>query len=101
MKGFALKLGKAVSFLPMFPADFQARALAVNSRGQIVGSSNGSASPSRAVLWERGRIHDLNETITPESGWSLLTEAKAINKQGAIAGYGFATNGLTASCSYL
>jgi hypothetical protein len=68
----------------------------VNSHGQIVGRSDEDGLTFRAVLWERRRIYNLNDAVPPDSGWSVLAEARDINDKGEIVGYGGATNGLTA-----
>lgn len=33
-------------------------------------------------------MYDLTACLVPDSGWSLLTEARAINNEGQIIGYG-------------
>jgi len=59
----------------------------INDRGQIVGWSwvatpNGTFR-SRAVLWNRGTITDLNDTVEDRQGWSL-TETTAIDDRGWV-----------------
>jgi len=41
----------------------------------------------RATLWQNGRPTDLNTLLPPHSGW-VLTEARAVNDHGQIAGQG-------------
>ena len=41
----------------------------------------------RAVVWNRGHIHDLNDLIPQNSGWLLLS-ASDINERGQIVGFG-------------
>lgn len=66
------------------------RANDINNRGQIVGHSTqivGAPANGRAVLWENGRINDLNDLVTPNNRWVLQT-AESINDRGEIIGYG-------------
>jgi probable HAF family extracellular repeat protein len=67
-------------------------ALAVNSRGQIVGWSGFPDALPRAFLWQEGVMLDLNGLIPANSGW-LLMRATGINDEGQIVGEGF-WNGL-------
>ncbi len=68
-----------------------ARALDINSAGQIVGYvadfDNAPSFGGAAVLWEGGEIFDLNDLIPSASGWSLLS-ANGINTHGQIVGFG-------------
>lgn len=57
-------------------------ALAISDSGQIVGSSG-----NRAVLWEGGKLIDLNTCIPPKSGW-VLNKATGVNESGQIVGVG-------------
>jgi probable HAF family extracellular repeat protein len=54
---------------------------------QVVGSSN-AAAPGDAVLWQNGKVIDLNTQIPGNSGWSVLEIAYGINHNGLIVGYG-------------
>lgn len=66
-----------------------ARALGVNSQGQVVGFSTAADHAYRAVLWGAdGKIRDLNTAISPSAS-ALLVEAQAINNRGQILVYGF------------
>src|SRR5258708_37923513 len=58
-------------------------AAAVNGHGQVVGSSLNSKGESRAVIWENGKITDLNDLIPGATGL-VLTRATAINNRGQI-----------------
>jgi probable HAF family extracellular repeat protein len=59
------------------------QAAAVNDQSQVVGSSLNSKGESRAVIWENGKITDLNDLIdSPKT--LVLTQATAINKHGQI-----------------
>ncbi len=68
-----------------------ARALDINSAGQIVGYvadfDNAPSFGGAAVVWEGGNIFDLNDLIPSASGWNLLS-ANGINTQGQIVGFG-------------
>jgi probable HAF family extracellular repeat protein len=74
--------GGKISALPSLPGAQQqeSRAEAINNAGQIVGTSGG-----RAVLWQNGRVLDLNAHIPKDSGW-VLKAATAVNNHGWIAG---------------
>lgn len=72
------------------------RAQAINDAGWIVGASGvpaarGGRPETRAFLWRDGRMEDLNDLIPPDAGWRL-TEARAINAKGQIAGAGVRTD---------
>jgi probable HAF family extracellular repeat protein len=63
----------------------------INNHGQIVGLS--AADPSdwttyHALLWENGRMINLQTKIPANSGWQLLW-ALGINDRGQIVGVGF------------
>jgi len=80
--------------LPMLPGWKASEAVAINELGQIVGHAlkplwGGSETPSfvrRAVLWDDGVMHDLNELIPLGSGWRL-EYATDINNLGQIVGW--------------
>ena len=54
----------------------------INSRGQVVGWSNGDSGTNHAFLWEDGKMTDLG--TLPGSGGSM---AKGINNRGQVVGY--------------
>jgi probable HAF family extracellular repeat protein len=66
-------------------------AYAINDAGQIVGTSNyqrqGSFDPNHAVLWQNGKINDLNKQLPRGSSW-VLESAYDINGTGKIVGSG-------------
>jgi probable HAF family extracellular repeat protein len=84
--------GKAID-LGVVPGDACANAYYVNSRGQVVGTSENFdlcrvPTGQHAFLWEKGGpMQDLNALIPPGAELSL-TFAVAINEQGEIAGFG-------------
>jgi probable HAF family extracellular repeat protein len=67
-------------------------ACSINNRGQIVGFSDSDLSGSdihkmHALLWEDGRMIELQTQIPNNSGWKLR-RATGINDQGQITGFG-------------
>ena len=72
--------------LGTLPAMTSSAAYALNSSGQIVGMSQTSAL-KRATLWQNDQPTDLNTRLPAHSGWTL-TEARAVNDHGQIAGVG-------------
>ena len=75
--------------LGTLPGTSDSVAYDVNAAGDAVGSSAPALdSPGkRAFLWHDGRLLDLNTLLPPGSGWTL-TEARAVNDKGQIAGVG-------------
>jgi probable HAF family extracellular repeat protein len=71
--------------------DCASRALAINSRGQVVGNSFSCTDPNGpfhlAFLWESGSIIDLNALIPAGSPLQLVA-TNDINARGGIAGEG-------------
>jgi probable HAF family extracellular repeat protein len=77
-----------MSELSTLGGDWSSRANDIKDLGQIVGvSGNGEPSNENAVIWQNGRIKDLNRLIPRETGWRLV-EAVAINNEGQIVGKG-------------
>lgn len=63
-------------------------AFAVNNKGRVVGWSGGRGAPQqRAVMWNNGRLVDLNTRLPRRSGW-VLWRALDINDKGQIVGEG-------------
>jgi len=75
----------------------ESTAWAINDSGQVVGYALDADGHSRAYLWERGEILDLNDYIPPESGWEL-TWGRDINDQGQILAYGRDPDGNSNAC---
>jgi probable HAF family extracellular repeat protein len=70
----------------LFPGDASALATSINNRGQVVGSAfDSSSSWNRGLLWENGRMIDLN-TVFPASSNLYVISASNINESGQIAG---------------
>ena len=63
-------------------------AVAINSNNQVVGHSYTASGEEHAFLWhENSGIQDLNNLVSPYSGWTL-NKATAINSNGQIVGTG-------------
>ena len=65
---------------------------ALNDSGQVVGyalewDASGYEGAEGALLWQNGRVYDLNTLIPSHSGWKLQS-AQGINDKGWIVGYG-------------
>ncbi len=73
---------------------FDSRAYGINNSRQVVGTGN-SASGQQAFLWDsvNGMV-SLNSLILAASGWQLL-EARDINNNGQIVGWGINPSGGT------
>jgi CSLREA domain-containing protein len=70
-------------------------ALRINSKGDVVGNSTTTTVfNASAFLYRNGFMLDLNAAIPQDSGWHI-TEARGINDNGQIVGYGFLPNAAT------
>jgi probable HAF family extracellular repeat protein len=70
----------------LLPGDASSFATSINNRGQVVGSSfDTSSSWSHGLLWENGRMFDLNQ-LFPASSNLYVISASNINESGQIAG---------------
>jgi probable HAF family extracellular repeat protein len=70
----------------LLPGDAAAFATSINNRGQVVGSSfDSSANWSHGLIWENGRMFDLNQ-LFPASSNLYVISASNINEGGQIAG---------------
>ena len=78
---FLWRDGKMTS-LGTLPGSRDSEAYGINDSETIVGRSDG-----KAVLWQEGKIRNLNAFLPAGSGW-VLQEARAINHKGQIAGIG-------------
>ena len=77
-----------ITDLGTLPGDCYSEAFAINSRGQAVGQSfNCDTGIARSILWEEGKMFDLNTLIPPNSDL-LLDNTFAINDRGEITGFG-------------
>jgi len=68
--------------------DAPSTALDINAKAQVVGTSEATSDHLRAFLWEKGKIINLNQLISKQSGWLLLV-ASRINDKGEILGRGY------------
>ena len=68
--------------------DAPSTALDINGQAQVVGTSEATSDHLRAFLWEKGKIINLNQLISKQSGWLLLV-ASRINDKGEILGRGY------------
>jgi len=72
--------------LKTLPGDAISEATGINNQGRVVGVSYGAGfSNPRAVLWQNGKIVDLN-TLIPAGSPLYLLSANDINDEGVIAG---------------
>lgn len=70
----------------LLPGDAAAFATSINNRGQVVGSSfDSSANWSHGLIWENGRMFDLNQLFPARSNLYVIS-ASNINESGQIAG---------------
>ena len=60
---------------------------AIDDAGEVVGTANTASNDPHAFIFELGVMADLNERISPRSGW-VLVEATGINSSGEIVGHG-------------
>ena len=86
-----------ISNLGTLPGNGCSAADAINSQGQIVGGSGFSFADcngpvEHAVLWEHGKILDLNNFVPPGTDLTL-NEAFFINDSGEISGLGTLSDG--------
>ncbi|MGO8927794.1 MAG: hypothetical protein ACLQU3_13005 [Limisphaerales bacterium] len=85
--------------LGVFDTDPYAVAFQINNQGQIVGFSGQSltdVTTAHPLLWENGKMIDLQTQILADSGW-LLEQAGSINDRGQIAAFGW-HNGQLHAC---
>jgi probable HAF family extracellular repeat protein len=66
----------------------------VNDCGQVVGHAGcvSSGAAVAAFLWEGERMQNLNDLVSPSTGWDLLS-AVGIDSKGKIVGHGIAPGG--------
>jgi probable HAF family extracellular repeat protein len=64
-------------------------ALAINNSDQVVGNATLQNFTVHAILWQNGKITDLNTMLPISLNWLYMSQANAINNTGCIAGAGF------------
>jgi len=62
-------------------------AYAINSDGNIVGTSQIASGDWHAFGWDKGELVDLNDLLPAGSGW-VVNDAWSINRSGQVAGRG-------------
>ena len=72
--------------LGSIPRIHDSKASALNDRGQVVGNAYYKRDEA-ALLWQNGRVYELNKLVPPGSGWKLQN-ALGINSRGQIIGNG-------------
>jgi probable HAF family extracellular repeat protein len=83
-RGFLWTRDGGIQRLDSLPGETTSQAVGINALGQIVGVSGGSLG-NRAVLWENGKIHDLNGLVALGYPHRLIV-AQHINDDGVIVG---------------
>lgn len=63
------------------------KAYGINDGGMVFGESLTSSGACHAFLWNNGTMSDLNNLLSPNSGW-VLNQALGINNKGQIVGGG-------------
>ena len=72
--------------LGSIPRLLDSKASALNDQGQVVGNAY-HRTDEAALLWQNGKVYELNTLVPPRSGWKLQN-ALAINNNGWIVGNG-------------
>lgn len=74
---------RGLGSIPRIP---DSKAAALNDKGQIVGNAYFKTDEA-ALLWQNGKVYELNTLVPPHSGWKLQN-ALGINARGQITGNG-------------
>ena len=74
---------RGLGSIPRIP---DSKAAAINDKGQVVGNAYFKRDEA-ALLWQNGRVYELNALVPPHSGWKLQN-ALGINSRGQIIGNG-------------
>ena len=74
---------RGLGSIPRLP---DSKASALNDKGQVVGNAYHKTDEA-ALLWENGKVYELNKLVAPHSGWKLQN-ALVINNNGWIIGNG-------------
>jgi probable HAF family extracellular repeat protein len=87
--------GGQIVELGALPGHVGGQAVDINSGGVAVGISRAEDGSQAAVVWEHGRVANLNDRLDPASAGWQLDQAKGINDSGEIAGTGRNLRGIT------
>lgn len=82
--GFIWTPGSGMKSLGTLPGDLRSEALGINEQGRIVGLSRGGPYSIRAVLWQNGKLFDMNQLTV--SGSPFLLFGNDIDPQGRVVG---------------
>ncbi len=74
---------RGLGSIPRIP---DSKAAAINDKGQVVGNAYFKTDEA-ALLWQGGKVYELNTLVPPHSGWKLQN-ALGINNKGQIIGNG-------------
>ncbi len=74
---------RGLGSIPRIP---DSKAAALNDKGQVVGNAYFKTDEA-ALLWQGGKVYELNTLVPPHSGWKLQN-ALGINARGQIIGNG-------------
>ncbi len=85
-RGFLWQNGKMREIPPPVSPAFL-RPNGINNNGQVVGTADNTPPEDHVFLWQDGVTYDLNALIPKDSGW-VLEDARAINANGQIVGWG-------------
>lgn len=77
----------AMTSLGLLATNGVSTAYGINDIGQVVGTASVDQGRTHAFLFSAGQMLDMNNLIPIESGWEL-TEARGINRNGAVVGTG-------------
>jgi probable HAF family extracellular repeat protein len=81
--------------LGRLPGDVCSTATGINAHDQVVGGSQATCgSGGHGIVWDKGRLVNLNELVAPDAGWRTQVQfAFYINDSGVIFGVGVLANG--------
>jgi probable HAF family extracellular repeat protein len=89
--GFLWTRETGMQDLGILQGDFASLALGINDAGVVVGASLGPGlSTSRAYLWKKGTMTDLNTLVDANPANLYLLEALSINSRGEVVGVALA-----------
>ncbi|WHZ18329.1 MAG: hypothetical protein OJF55_000478 [Rhodanobacteraceae bacterium] len=86
-RAFLWRHGKMTN-LGALPGDTKSAAVAINNRGQITGVSLDKNGDTTGILWQDGKMYDLNDLI-PANSPLYLMHGFGINDRGQIVGMAY------------